>query len=104
MNPLHRWGIIPLEGSPHPTSAERERSMSNEYEALARLRDGDIGGLEALVRLYQVRAVRAAYLVVRDRALAEDVAQGAFLRVYQRIAQLDPARPFAPWFFRIVVN
>ncbi len=76
----------------------------DEREAIARLKQGDIDGLEALVRLYQVRAVRAAYLVTRDRPLAEDVVQSAFLRVYERIDQFDPARPFAPWFLRIVVN
>jgi DNA-directed RNA polymerase specialized sigma24 family protein len=38
-----------------------------------------------LVRRYHTRAVRAAYLIVRDRASAEDVAQGAFVRAYERI-------------------
>jgi RNA polymerase sigma-70 factor (ECF subfamily) len=75
-----------------------------EQKAIARLKRGDIGGLEVLVRRYQVRAVRAAYLVVRDRALAEDIVQTAFVRAYERIDQFDPRRPFAPWFLRIVVN
>jgi len=44
----------------------------DEHEAIARLQRGDIGGLETLVRLHQVRAVRAAYLIVGDTALAED--------------------------------
>lgn len=76
----------------------------NEQEALARLRSGDIGGLEELVRLYQVQALRAAYLVTRDRQLAEDVVQEAFLRAYERIHQFDGTRPFGPWFLRLVVN
>ncbi len=75
-----------------------------EAEAIARLRRGDIGGLEGLVKLYQVKAVRAAYLVTRDLASAEDVVQSTFLRVYERIGQYDSGRPFAPWFLRIVVN
>ena len=50
------------------------------------------------------RAIRAAYLIVRDRALAEDLVQTAFLRAYDRIGQFDPSRPFAPWFLRSVVN
>jgi RNA polymerase sigma-70 factor (ECF subfamily) len=75
-----------------------------ESEAVARLKRGDIGGLEELVSLYGVRAVRAAYLVCHDRPLAEEIAQAAFLRVYERIEQYDTSRPFAPWFLRSVVN
>ncbi len=75
-----------------------------EQEAIARLKRGDVGGLEALVRQYQARAVRTAYLVTRDRALAEDIVQAAFLRAYERIGQFDAGRPFGPWFLRSVVN
>jgi RNA polymerase sigma-70 factor (ECF subfamily) len=75
-----------------------------EQEAIARLKRGDIGGLEALVRKYQVQAVRAAYLITRDRALAEDIVQAAFLRAYERIGQFDTGRSFGPWFLRSVIN
>ena len=37
-----------------------------EREAVERLQRGDIGGIEFLVRQYQVRAVRGAYLVTRE--------------------------------------
>ncbi len=76
----------------------------DEREAILRLKQGDIGGLEALVEIYQTKAVRASYLIIRDHAAAEDIVQGAFLRVYERISQFDATRPFAPWFMRIVVN
>ncbi|HEC35684.1 MAG TPA: RNA polymerase sigma factor [Anaerolineae bacterium] len=75
-----------------------------EQEAIAQLKRGDIGGLEPLVRKYQVQAVRAAYLVTRDRALAEEIVQASFLRAYERIAQFDAGRPFGPWFLRSVTN
>lgn len=75
-----------------------------EREAIRRLQRGDISGLTTLVRRYQVQAVRAAYLITQDRQLAEDVVQAAFLRAYQHIEQFDPERPFAPWFYRSVVN
>lgn len=77
---------------------------TNDYQAIARLKRGDLGGLEALVHRYQVRAVHAAYLIVQDRALAEDVAQAAFLQATERIDQFDDCRPFGPWFLRSVVN
>jgi RNA polymerase sigma-70 factor (ECF subfamily) len=76
----------------------------NEREAISRLKRSDINGLETLVRQHQVQAVRTAYLITQDRALAEDIVQAAFLRAYQRIHQFDGSRPFAPWFMRSVVN
>jgi RNA polymerase sigma-70 factor, ECF subfamily len=76
----------------------------DEQEAVARLQRGDIGGLELLVRRYQEPALRAAVLVCRDAALAEDLVQAAFVRAYQRSGQFDARRPFGPWFIRGVVN
>ena len=55
----------------------------DDSEAIAALKRGEVGGLEALVRRYQLRALRAAYLIVRDQALAEDLVQTAFLRAYE---------------------
>lgn len=75
-----------------------------EQEAIAALRQGDINGLALLVTRYQVKAIRAAYLIMRDESAAQEVVQNAFLRVYERIEQYDDKRPFAPWFFRIVSN
>lgn len=75
-----------------------------EQDAIARAQRGDISGLETLVRRYQVQAARTAYLIVRDRSLAEDIVQQAFIRAYERIHQFDPARPFGPWFLRSVAN
>ncbi len=76
----------------------------DEKQAIARLKQGDLGGLEALVRTYQLQAIRAACLITGDRALAEDIAQNAFIRAGERIAQFDAQRPFGPWFLRGVVN
>jgi RNA polymerase sigma-70 factor (ECF subfamily) len=75
-----------------------------EREAITQLQRGNIAGLEALVHRYQAQALRAAYLITLDAALAEDVVQTAFLRVYERIHQFDPQRPFGPWFLRSVIN
>ena len=76
----------------------------DELGAIRRLKAGDIGGLEVLVTLYQVRAVRAAFLVTREAAQAEDAVQEAFLQTYRSIRHFDENRPFAPWFMRSVVN
>ncbi|MCG8353003.1 MAG: RNA polymerase sigma factor [Chloroflexales bacterium] len=75
-----------------------------DQEAVRRLRQGDIGGLESLVQRYQLQAVHVAYLITREQAIAEDVVQDAFLQAYRRIEQFDMNRPFGPWFLRIVAN
>lgn len=72
--------------------------------AISLLKQGNLNGLETLVNRYQAKAVQAAYLITNDRAMAEDVAQSAFVKAVERIHQFDEGRPFAPWFFRIVVN
>jgi RNA polymerase sigma-70 factor, ECF subfamily len=75
-----------------------------DAEAIRRMKRGEIEGLEALVTRYQVQAVRTAYLVVQDLSLAEDTAQEAFLRLFQRIKSFDEKRPFEPYLMRCVVN
>jgi RNA polymerase sigma-70 factor, ECF subfamily len=76
----------------------------HDAEAIRRLKHGEIDGLEVLTTRYQVRAVRTAYLVLQDEALAEDVAQETFLRIFQRIRFFDETRPFEPYLMRSVVN
>lgn len=75
-----------------------------EQTAIARLKHGHLDGLEVLVNTYQALAVQAAYLIVRDAPLAEDIVQEAFLRAAERIYQYDENRPFKAWFLRSVVN
>jgi hypothetical protein len=44
-----------------------------EREAVARLKRGEIEGLEPLVHRHHLRAVRAAYLIDGDLGLAEEI-------------------------------
>ena len=76
----------------------------DENHAIARLKQGDVGGLEILARLHYLQAVRAAYLIVQDHALAEDVVQMSFINLVDKIIQFDETRSFRPWFMRCVVN
>lgn len=65
---------------------------------------GSTSDLEALFDAYWPSAYRAAYLVVHDAGLAEDVAQEAFLAAIRHLDRFDRRRPFGPWLHRIVVN
>lgn len=76
----------------------------DEKQAIQRLKDGDISGLEFLVACHQVKAVRTAYLITRDLGLAEDIVQDSFLQAFRSIRGFDATRPFEPWFLRSVVN
>ena len=57
-----------------------------------------------LVTRYATPAVNFVYRFVRDRGLAEDLAQEGFLRVYQRLNTYDPERKFSSWFFQVLRN
>lgn len=76
----------------------------DELQAIRKLKQGDISGLEFLVQRHQVKAVRTAFLITRDLGLAEDVVQESFIRAYRSIRSFDETRPFEPWFLRSVVN
>jgi RNA polymerase sigma-70 factor, ECF subfamily len=42
--------------------------------------------------------------IVRDPALAEDVAQEAFLKAFRNLSTFDASRRFSSWMFRIAHN
>ena len=75
-----------------------------ESEAIELLKMKKPQGLVWLVEKYQLKAIRAAYLITQDASLAEDVVQDKFVDLYRNVLSYDTTRPFAPWFFRSVVN
>ena len=75
-----------------------------ELDAIRRCQQGDIASLGTLVARYQHSAVRLAYLLTGDHALADDITQDSFLLAYRGIKRFRLGEPFAPWFYRIVTN
>lgn len=57
-----------------------------------------------LVRRYQRRAFAIAYRLLRHTQDAEDLVQESFMAALDSIDTFDAARPFGPWFFRLLVN
>ena len=51
---------------------------------------------DTLVRTHEDVAFRVAYLIVRDEADAQDVAQDAFVRAFRSLAKFDVGQPFRP--------
>ena len=78
--------------------------MEDDLQSIRRLKNGDIGGLETLVSRYQVKAIRAAYLILNNTQAAEDVAQDTFLHIFKHIHNFDESRPFGPYLYRSVMN
>lgn len=79
-------------------------NLTDDLDAIRRLKKGDLRALELLMTRYQVRATRAAFLITYDEALAEDVVQDAFLRIQERIGQYHEERPFEPYLLRTVIH
>jgi RNA polymerase sigma-70 factor (ECF subfamily) len=75
-----------------------------EDELLARLRTGDEAAFADLVARYHPAMVRLALLHVRSRAVAEEVAQDAWLGMLRGIARFEGRSSLRTWLFRIVVN
>ena len=57
-----------------------------------------------LVDRYASAAVNMAARFVNDRALAEDLAQEAFVKAFARLKTYDTGRRFSAWFFQILHN
>jgi RNA polymerase sigma-70 factor (ECF subfamily) len=76
----------------------------DEAQTIAATAGGDPAAFGMLVERYQEAAFRAAWLIVRDAAAAEDVAQEAFIRAYRQMASFRQGEPFRPWLLRIVTN
>jgi RNA polymerase sigma-70 factor, ECF subfamily len=69
-----------------------------------RVRGGDVDACDELVRRHMRRAHAVAYRLLGHAEDAEDLVQDAFIQALDRIGSFDSARPFAPWFFRILTN
>lgn len=76
----------------------------DEDHAIAAAQAGDSAAIEQLVRTHWPAIHRAAYLIVRDAAAAEDVAQEAILSALQSLSRFRRGRRFGPWVRRIAVN
>lgn len=68
--------------------------MPNEAERMARVCAGDREAFEALVEAYWPVARRAAYVVLRDAALSEDIAQDCFADLYMQRFRYQPRFSF----------
>lgn len=92
---------------PRLETVPADRSMSDIDTALMhRVARGDHAAYRLLVDKYLRHAVTVAYRVLFNRNDAEEVAQEAFLRVWQHAARwrADGGASFKTWLNRVVIN
>ena len=89
-----------------PTRTINQMSVEAEDDALlAGMAAGDRAAGATFVRRHAAAVTGVAYHVVRDRALAEDIAQETFLRVWRAAPTYDPRRGSArSWLLSISRN
>ena len=61
-------------------------------------------GFEEAFRLHHRTVFRAARSVVQDAALAEDVTQEVFIRLYKHLDTLPNLEMLRPWLIRVALN
>ena len=75
-----------------------------ESEAVQRCQRGDPDAFRYLVERHQGVVFGAAYNMTGNRALAEELAQEAFLSAWKGMRGFRRGSPFKPWLMRILVN
>ena len=78
--------------------------MDADRDVLARYLDGDERAFEELVIRYEAQVRRIAFGVLRDHALAEDVAQETFLTACRKADSFRAEGSVRSWLFRIAVR
>ncbi|MHB9037484.1 MAG: RNA polymerase sigma factor [Armatimonadota bacterium] len=88
------------------TKSDTEKSVSRaeEQALIQRCKDGDICAFDELVTRFQKRVYNFAYGIAGNYDDANDVAQEAFVRVFNSIGTFRGDANFTTWIYRIVTN
>ena len=82
----------------------RGDEWSAERDLISRLRGGDEGAFERLVREQGGRLLSVARRFLRDEEEARDAVQECFLSAYRALERFDQGSRLSTWLHRIVVN
>lgn len=87
-------------GDPAPTDA-----MERDADLIAALRRGDRRRvLEGLMDRYRQKVLHLAVSIVRNPALAEDLSQTVFVKVWQALPKFDGRAAISTWLYTITRN
>lgn len=79
-------------------------ALEQDAEWMLRVRDGDAGCFALLLEKHRGPVVHFVYRMVLNQAIAEELAQEVFLRVYRSRATYEPSAKFTTWLFRIATH
>lgn len=77
---------------------------TSDQDWMLRLQGGDTLAFNVLVEKYRAPVIHFLYRIVHETALAEELAQEVFLRVYRARTSYRPRAKFTTWLFRIATN
>lgn len=77
---------------------------ADDLSLVQRAKAGETGAFRDLVVRYQRKVYAVALGIVKDRDLAWDVAQEAFVRVHRHLAEFKGDSSFSTWVFRIATH
>ena len=79
-------------------------SLERDAELMLRVRDGDQASFGLLLEKHRGPVIHFLYRMVQNQAVAEELAQEVFLRVYRSRATYEPTAKFTTWLFRIATH
>jgi len=77
---------------------------TSDAEVMLRVKAGDQPAFNYLVQKYRRPLVSFMYRMARNAAVAEDLAQEVFLRVYRSRESYEASAKFTTWLYRIATN
>jgi len=79
-------------------------ALEHDAQLMLRVKDGDACSFELLLGKYRRPVVNYLYRMVQNQAIAEELAQEVFLRVYRARTSYEPTAKFTTWLFRITTH
>lgn len=89
---------------PSAQSAAVESKEPTDQALAARAVEGDERAFREIVERYERPVFSLHYRMVRDRELAEDLAQETFIRAFKAIRSYKPRYKLSSWLFKIANN
>jgi RNA polymerase sigma-70 factor (ECF subfamily) len=81
-----------------------EFAHMDDAAIMLELRAGNMAGFDYLIQKYRKPIVHYMYRMVRNQAVAEELAQEVFLRVYRSRETYRAEARFSTWLYRIATN
>ena len=75
-----------------------------DAELMVRVKEGDGASFGVLLEKHRSSVVHFLYRMVQNHAVAEELAQEVFLRVYRSRGSYEPTAKFTTWLFRIATH